>query len=132
MSTYNFEPLSSDEFELLVRDLLEQDLGMRLEVFARGRDAGIDFRGHMPNGELIGQCKHYVRTGLAGLVTTLKKEAPKVRARKPARYIVGTSVPLTPKNKDDIVDIFSPHIHSTADVLGQEAINDLLSRFPEV
>lgn len=132
MAVYDFHALSSDEFELLARDLIQEQLQTPLELFAVGRDEGIDFRGFTPDGELIGQCKHYLRTGLSGLLSKLRREREKVIARNPARYLVATTVSLTPANKDEIRTIFAPHITSTQDVLGQEALNDLLTLHPEI
>jgi hypothetical protein len=45
MTNYDFTAcLSSLDFELLSKDLLEAELGIRLENFREGRDKGIDLR----------------------------------------------------------------------------------------
>ena len=42
MPNYDFTSLSSYDFEGLVRDLLQEELGITLESFTSGRDHGID------------------------------------------------------------------------------------------
>jgi len=44
MPDYTFETMSPYDLEVLARDLLQAELGLRLEHFARGRDRGIDLR----------------------------------------------------------------------------------------
>jgi hypothetical protein len=44
MPNYNFETLSGNEFEILARDLLQEELNIVLESFKSGRDNGIDLR----------------------------------------------------------------------------------------
>lgn len=44
MSTCNFDALSPQDFEELVRDLLQADWGVAIEAFRAGRDGGIDLR----------------------------------------------------------------------------------------
>jgi DNA polymerase III delta prime subunit len=55
-----------------------------------------------------------------------------VRKLDPARYILTTSAGLTPKQKNDIVTLFHPYIKATADILGRNDLNNLLSSYPEV
>jgi hypothetical protein len=40
--SYDFVNLSPDDFQLLVRDLLQAELGILLETFTCGADKGID------------------------------------------------------------------------------------------
>ena len=44
MPRYDFRSLSSQDFEELVRDLLQAEWKVALEAFKAGRDAGIDLR----------------------------------------------------------------------------------------
>ena len=130
---YDFKSLSSHDFELLVRDLLQKHLKVFLESFKAGRDKGIDLRYAAARDDtLIVQCKHYAETGYAGLLTTLTKEASKVKRLAPARYCIATSVPLTPKNKDDIVAVFSPFCKAGSDIFGLGELNNLLCQFAEI
>jgi DNA polymerase III delta prime subunit len=129
MSYYDFKQLSPHDFEELSRDLIQSRDGIILESFTSGRDGGIDFRHARATGSIIVQCKHYVQTGFNGLISNLKKEAPKAFKLNPSRYILITSVALTPKNKDDIIALFGDWL-TTDDILGQDDINNLLGIFP--
>jgi hypothetical protein len=134
MPEYDFSSLSAYDFELLSRDLLQQELGIRLESFKAGKDEGIDLRyAAETGGSLIVQCKHYVGSGYAVLIRKLKREElPKVAKLAPARYIVCTSVKLSPSNKDDIVKAMAPFCKSSSDVYGADDLNNLLSKYSEI
>src|SRR5216684_3682482 len=126
MADYDFGSLSSYDFALLVRDLLQADLGLRLESFSAGPDSGIDFRYQRQGTNLIVQCKHYARSGFAALTSVLRrKERQKIDSLAPTRYILATSVPLTPDRKDEISEILAPHCLVRSDVLGREDLNNL-------
>lgn len=132
MPDYDFRQLSPHDFENMARDLLQADWGLNFESFKTGKDGGIDFRYAQSGHQVIVQCKHYVRTGLAGLLRDLGKEATKVRKLKPQRYVLITSVPLSPSNKDKIVNIIGSDVLNTGDVLGQEDLNNRLSHHSSV
>jgi len=104
MSRYDFKSLSSQDFEELARDLLQAEWDVHLEAFKAGKDKGIDLRcAAAHKGKTIIQCKHFVGSGFAKLLTHLQhNEKPKIEALRPARYVVVTSVGLTPTNKDSI------------------------------
>ncbi|TDE01530.1 restriction endonuclease [Flavobacterium sandaracinum] len=131
MSNYDFLNLSPSDFEDLSRDLLQKEWQITLETFASGRDNGIDLRYSTANDEeIIIQCKRY--SDYKSFFSNLKKEKEKVFKLKPRRYIVSTSVGLSPSRKDQIVNLFSPYIKSTADVYGKDDINNLISKYPEI
>ena len=134
MSEYTFDTLSPIDFEHLVRDLLQSELSIRLETFKAGRDGGIDLRYAQDDGlTLIVQAKHYVKTGFNKLLSDLKsKEKKKIERLQPDRYLLVTSVPLSPANKDKIREALSPFVKSTADIYGKDDLNNLLDLFPEV
>lgn len=131
---YDFGQLSPADFEDLARDLLQQEWGMRLEAFKTGRDDGIDLRrSRSADGATIVQCKHFAGSGLRKLLQHLRKdEAPKVARLAPARYVLVTSVSLSPRNKADIRSALHPHVRADEDVLGAEDLNNLLRRHPRV
>lgn len=131
MPNYDFKQLSPHDFEQLTRDLIQARDGFILESFKTGRDLGIDFRQARAAGNTIVQCKHYAGTGLTGLMADLKKEAIKVEKLKPVRYIVVTSVGLTPPNKTDIQKLFG-NVLATGDILGPEDLNNLLGLHPVI
>jgi hypothetical protein len=134
MPTYDFHRLSPYDFEELVRDLLQAEWHVRLETFTPGRDSGIDLRYlSEPEGTTVIQCKHMQGSSYADLLRKLRNlEEPKVRKLAPQRYILATSVGLTPANKDEIVRLFSPYLHGPSDVVGRDDISNLLRRHPEV
>jgi hypothetical protein len=135
MPNYDFSQLSAFDFEMLVHSLLEKEWGCRLEAFKSGRDKGIDLRHSCPRSgsKTIIQCKHYVGSGFSKLLSHLKKEeAHKVFALAPDRYVLVTSVGLTPDNKDEIQKAFAPHLRSTGDIIGQTEINKLLETHQDV
>lgn len=131
MSNYDFKQLSPHDFEQLTRDLIQARDNIVLESFKIGRDLGIDFRHARAGGNTIVQCKHYAGTGFAGLMADLKKEAVKASKLKPTRYMLVTSVGLTPPNKTDIQAIFGDML-VTGDILGPDDLNNLLGLHPAV
>jgi hypothetical protein len=134
MPSYDFRALSPIDFEGLVRDLLQEELALTLESFKTGKDLGIDFRfARDKDKTLVVQCKHYVESGFEILYRVLvSKELKKITALKPCRYIVATSVPLSPAQKDAITNALSPYVRDSSDVFGKEDINNLLGKFPHI
>lgn len=131
MPNYDFKSLSPHDFEQLSRDLIQERDGVILESFKTGRDQGIDFRCARASGSIVVQCKHYVGTGLAGLIADLKKEVTKATALNTQRYMLVTSVGLNPQNKSSIQQLFGP-ILATSDILGPDDLNNLLGIYPTV
>jgi hypothetical protein len=134
MPDYNFKMLSPIDFENLLRDLLQSELSIRLESFKAGKDLGIDLRYSKSSGSpLIVQAKHYVDTGFRGLLSHLEqKEKLKIARLKPERYLLATSVPLSPANKTAILETLSPYVRGSEDIYGREDLNNLLGLFPEI
>ena len=102
-----------------------------MESFKTGRDHGIDLRyAEDPSDSFIVQCKHYARSSVSKLLSDLRiTELPKVQRLNPARYLIVTSLPLSPIEKDNIRRVLHPFISSTHDVLGSEDLNNLLRRY---
>lgn len=133
MADYTFETLSSVDFERLVRDLLQEEWRVTLESFATGRDEGIDLRySRLDTGDTIVQCKHYVRSGFSALLGNLRKETKKVAALDPGRYVIATSVRLTPLRKRRIRKLFPKDVLLPADILGRDDLNNLLGKYPSI
>ena len=132
MVNYDFHKLSPYDLEILVRDLLQAEWGITLENFKTGKDGGIDLRYATAHEKIIVQCKHYVRTGLQGLLRNLKSEAVKARSLQPNRYVFVTSIRLSPANKKEIIQIMGDDILASGDVIGLEGLNNLLSKHPRI
>lgn len=131
---YTFETLNDKEFEELSIDLLSKNTGQNFERFKPGKDQGIDGRFFYFDGtSTIIQCKHYLKSGVNALIKDLtKKELPKIQKLNPSQYIVVTSCPLSPMDKQKIKSVLSPYISSESDIYGQENLNDLLKKYPDV
>lgn len=139
MADYDFSTLGSADLEELVCDLLNAEVPagskVRYKTFRAGRDKGIDILYATPSNQYshVGQVKHYYRTGVSGLLSHLADtEADKVKKLKPQKYILATSVDLTPANSQSIHDIFKPYMKSVQDVFGKKDLNQLIEKHDEV
>ena len=139
MIDYDFSTLNDKEFENLSIDLISKDKNKRFERFKVGKDGGIDGRFyHDDDSQEIIQCKHYLKTGFNGLITSLNKknsginELDKVKKLNPAKYIFVTSLPLSAENKKTIKNLFDPYIKNDNDIYGQENLNQILGNYPDI
>lgn len=132
MAEYDFHQLSSHDFEILGRDLLQAHWKVEFRSFKSGKDGGVDLLYQDDEQKIIVQCKHYVRTGYRGLLRALKDEVENVKQLAPTRYVVMTSMPLSKANIDEIVRLFDGLPLSANDVFGQEYLNCLLAEHPTV
>lgn len=131
MNNYDFLVLSPNEFEHLTRDLLQKKLDTFIESFKIGRDGGIDLKCSKKNQKkIIIQAKRY--ESYNNLISNLKKEVNKVKNLNPDRYIISTTVGLTPGNKEDIVKLFEPYILQTEDILGKDDLSNLLNTYKDI
>jgi Restriction endonuclease len=121
VSLWDLSRLTPSDFEDVCRDLLSLEFGVHLESFPDGRDGGVDLRYMSPADAdtLIVQCKHWIRTGTAKLIKHMSDvERAKIEALDPERYVLCTSVGLTPDNKKTIMASLQPWILSTGDIYG--------------
>ena len=131
MNTYDFSSLSSLEFELLVRDLLQKKMDLIIENFPEGVDGGVDLRFFDEKEYLyVVQCKRY--KSFNDLFKSLKLEVEKVKKIAPYKYLVATSVELSILQKNKIKQLFIPFIHKDNDILGRSDLNNLISLYPEI
>lgn len=132
---YNLDVLNDKEFEDLAKDLLDSEFKVNFEIFKAGRDGGIDLR-HTKNkpNEIIVQVKHYINSSYSNLKSQLRKEKRNLDQLidKPERYIVFTSLPLNPKQSDEISAILSPFIKATGDIYGRRDVESLISNNHEI
>lgn len=139
MIDYDFSTLNDKEFENLSIDLISKDRDKRFERFKAGKDGGIDGRFYHDDGsqEII-QCKHYLKTGFSGLITSLNKknnginEIDKVKKLNPVKYIFVTSLLLSAENKKTIKELFDPYIKNDSDIYGQEDLNQILGNHQDI
>ncbi len=134
MSDYDFKNLNDKEFESLSVDILSYHFNTHIERFKAGKDGGVDGRFFSnENREVIIQCKHYYKSGIAKLLRDIAKtEVGKVRKLNPYRYIFVTSIKLSKGNKNKIKDLFTPYILSENDIFGNEDLNILLFKNPSI
>jgi hypothetical protein len=100
--------LSPEDFENIVADLLSREWNVKIELFKNGKDNGIDLRSTRVLGSpsiTIIQCKRYSPHRFTELVRAVKSERKKIERLKPARYVLATSVPLSPDNKKILIEI---------------------------
>lgn len=129
---YDFATLSADDFEDLTRDLVGREFGIRFEAFTAGTDDGMDGRHAMADGATILQAKHYLRSGFSKLKSKMKEERQSIDQLAPQRYVLATSVALTPANKDALAEIIGPALKSTGDIYGADDLNASLRAHPDI
>lgn len=134
MANYDFHDLLSYlDFENLTQGLLEAELGIAFENFRDGPDGGIDLR-HAPAKQVVKtivQCKRH-KTFASLKAELVRNELAKIQALAPSRYLLSTSAALSPKQVDELVELLSPHVASSADIYGRDRLNHLLTKHPEV
>jgi len=129
---YDFRTLSPIDFEELVRDLLQAEMHLRMESFGSGRDLGIDFRFSTVDGKAIVQAKHFLDSGVEALIRVVRQENDKVAKLAPARYLLATSVSLTPSAKARLQQAMPAAPLAEDNIFGRADLNNLLGRHPEI
>lgn len=108
-------------------------MGIQFENFKDGKDGGVDLRHAASKGATIVQCKRYKSESFSTLRSKLEKEElPKILKLAPKRYILTTSVGLSPNQVDDLKKLLSPYVKSTGDIYGRDRLNSLLDKHQEV
>lgn len=112
----------------MVRDVLEiREHPLKFRTYRRGKDGGIDFRCTNSTIKIIGQLKLY-KDDYKQLKSSLVDELAKVKKRQPARYILATSVSLSPDQLEEIFDLFNSFILSREDIIDKEQLNKYLGQ----
>ena len=134
MNNYDFSQLNDKEFESLCCDLMSEKTWKFIQRFKPGKDSWIDWKFYWDKEEtIIIQAKHYIKSGISKLIQKLRdEEFDKAKKLSPKKYILMTSLPLSPKNKADIMDVMSWIIQRDEDILWQNEINALLSKYKTV
>ncbi|MCC6149783.1 MAG: ATP-binding protein [Planctomycetes bacterium] len=134
MPDYTFHSLSDADFEDLTCDLLGELEGVRFQPFTKGRDSGVDLLfGARLCGSTVVQCKHYCGSKFSNLKSRIiSEEAPKLAKLKPNRFILTTSLGLTPGNKEELLKALQPYCKGVDDIYGRSDINALLGKYPAI
>lgn len=124
----NYTNLNDNEFEDLCEDVMSKKLGVKLRKFAPGKDGGIDLVDSVSSKNIMVQVKHYISTSVSGLISSLKKELPKVKKQNPKQYYVCCSKELTPQNVQEIYEIFKDYMDSDANIISLIEIEEFLQK----
>lgn len=130
MPQYDFSTLSSTDFEHLMRDVWNATEGLQLQCFPEGRDGGIDAREIRADGwTVIGQCKHYYRSGKSALLKAAAEEKKKHGYQSADEYLFATTYPATAAVIDDIAAILEI---PPKNIWGPTRINQALQDHPDI
>ncbi|MDN3955955.1 hypothetical protein [Sporolactobacillus laevolacticus] len=129
MANYDFHKLMEPmQFQKFSRDIIQIRDDLSFESYKEGKDQGIDGGSFHNNHTIILQAKRR-KCEFRRLIRDLKNyEKEKVQKLNPDRYILVLSMDLSKKDKDEIVQLFSPYIKNTVDIVTQEDLNNLLGQ----
>jgi hypothetical protein len=130
--SYDFSSLSYADFEDLARDLIGRELNVRFEAFGAGPDGGMDGRHAKGRKATILQAKHYAGSAFKDLLRTMNRERTAIDRLAPARYVLVTSQPLTPSNKNSLAVAIGPALKSEGDIISAGDLNGLLRKYPAI
>ena len=123
----NYTNLNDVEFEYLCQDIMSKKLGVELHRFAAGRDGGIDLTDDIVKKNIIVQVKHYIKTDVSGLISSLNKEILKVNELKPNKYYICCSKELSAAKIEKIYAMFSDYMDSGKNIITLVEIEDFLA-----
>lgn len=121
----NYNNLNDVEFEYLCLDVMSKKLKIQLRRFAPGRDGGVDLSDSVGQNIIV-QVKHYINSPINQLISSLRKEIPKVEENSPKQYYVCCSKQLTPQNIKVIYALFSDYMESEANIITLIEIDNFL------
>lgn len=129
-----YSNLSPNDFEILCQDLLSHIYSQRFERFKAGKDSGIDLRLLNHEDKIIVQVKHCLGSYGSNNKTMIKNElkVASVSFTNGERYILITSLGLSPHNKGEILMMAQGLIKAEDDIIGIDEIEDILTRCPEI
>ena len=129
---YDLSKLDPEQFQTFSADLIGRDIGCRFEQFGPGPDGGIDGRYAKGPDNIILQAKHLIKSGPSQLESKVKQERANIDKIKPSRYILSTSVSMTPLLKNKLMNIIGPTSLSSGDIYGHEDIQGLLRKYKDI
>ena len=124
----NYANLNDIEFEYLCQDIMQAKLNIDLRRFAQGKDGGIDLTDNITTYSIVVQIKHYIKSSVSQLITSLKKELPKIKKINPNQYYICCSKALTPQATNEIYSIFQDYMESEKNIITLIEIDDFLSK----
>lgn len=122
----NYANLNDVEFEYLCQDIMSKTLSKPLRRFAPGKDGGIDLTDNVESKNIVIQIKHYTKTSVSGLMSSLKKEISKVKALNPKQYYICCSKELSPDKIREIYELFSDYMESDKNIYTLIEIDNFL------
>ena len=125
---YDLSNLNDYEFEVLCLDIMQKLLDIKLFIFSRGVDQGIDICDKSSTPSTVIQVKHYAGSTYGQLKVALKKEIVKIKEHSPENYYVCTSQSLTRANKKEIMSFFPEFIHDISHIVDKNDINQFLQK----
>lgn len=126
----NFSALSASQFEYLSADLIGRDKGIRFEQFGAGPDGGMDGRHARGPDTTILQAKHYEGSGFLELMRVLRNSRLAIDKMAPTRYILSTSVSMSPNRKEKLMDIIGPSLLESGDIYGKRISKGSCANIP--
>lgn len=124
----NYANLNDIEFEYLCQDIMQAKLDIDLRRFAQGKDGGVDLTDNIATCNTVVQIKHYMKSSVSQLITSLKKELPKIKKLNPNQYYICCSKELTPQAINEIYSIFQDYMESDKNIITLIEIDDFLSK----
>ena len=122
----NYGNLNDVEFEYLCQDIMQEKLGVEIHRFAAGCDGGIDLCDNVHTKNVIVQVKHYHKSNVEQLMSSLKKELKKVKALNPKHYYICCSKSLIPMKIEEIYNLFFDFMDSPSNVVTLDDIDSFL------
>lgn len=124
---FNFQNVNDYEFEVLCKDILERETGLKFRTYAKGRDGGIDIKAY-ESESIIAQVKHYIDSPVSTLMSSLRKELNKVKKLSPSEYYIFVSKKLSNDKINEIFEIFEEFMSSKSCIYCLTDINEILDK----
>lgn len=129
MPKYDFHNLMEPhEFQRFAVDIIDTREKTHFEVFSEGKDLGIDAYKKTKNGiTTIVQAKR--TEDFKDLLKVLKNsELAKIKKLNPDRYILITSSAISKTQKPKIIELLSPYIKNSNDIISKDDLNKYLTK----
>ena len=129
MPKYDFHnQMEPHEFQRFAVDIIDTREKTHFEVFSEGKDLGIDAYKKTKNGiTTIVQAKRTEK--FKDLLKVLKSiELAKIKKLNPDRYILITSSTISKTQKPKIIELLSPYIKNSDDIISKDDLNKYLTK----